>query len=478
MSPAEARAEVGVATATGTAVSARLKWAVLAVILAADVLDLLDATITNIAAPTITADLHGGEALVQWLGASYALALGVLLVTGGRLGDRFGRRRVFLIGLIGFIVASLACGLAFDPASIIVFRFVQGAFGALLIPQGFGILGAVFPREEMGKAFSFFGPVMGLSAVGGPILAGFLIDADLFDLGWRPMFLINIVLGGFAAVAAIRVLPKDDGDADGAVDALGSGLLALAVAGLLYGLIDGSCHGWSIGPILFLAGGVLFFGVFCRRQTSAEEPLIKPSLLRNRGFTSGLILGVVFFAAVAGLLYVLSLFMQHGLGYSPTRAAIGLAPIAAGIVVASIASHRLIGVLGRNLIFIGLVITLAGTAWMFALVHASGTGIGRWALVAPVLLMGLGMGTCFGTVYDVTIGDIDQEEAGSAGGSLGAVQQLANAIGAAVVTTVYFHSGDQAPAMKTSLEVVAGVAVLSCGLVWLLPHKAPQDHHH
>src|SRR5689334_14414397 len=126
------------------------RWAVLAVILFAAILDLLDATITNIAAPSIPADLGGGALLVQWLGASYALAMGVLLVLGGRLGDKFGRRRLFLIGVTGFTLASVACGLAFDPVSIIVFRLFQGAFGALLIPQGFGILGTVFPRDEIG----------------------------------------------------------------------------------------------------------------------------------------------------------------------------------------------------------------------------------------------------------------------------------------------------------------------------------------
>ena len=135
------------------------------------------------------------EPVRGWLGASYALSLGVLLVTGGRLGDKYGRRRTFLIGIAGFTAASLACGLAWDPTSIIVARLIQGAFGALLIPQGFGILGSVFPREHIGKAFSAFGPILGLSAVGGPLLAGVLIDANLFGLGWRPMFLINIVLG-------------------------------------------------------------------------------------------------------------------------------------------------------------------------------------------------------------------------------------------------------------------------------------------
>ncbi|MEV0424232.1 MFS transporter [Streptosporangium canum] len=470
-----------VSPAEPEAVSPGKRWAILAVILSADVLDLLDATITNIAAPTIAEDLHGGEALIQWLGAGYALALGVLLVVGGRLGDRYGRRRLFLIGITGFTLASIACGLAFDPGSIIIARLSQGAFGALLIPQGFGILGSVFPRDQIGRAFSAFAPTMGVSAVGGPILAGALIDADILGLGWRSMFLINLVLGGVTILAAARLLPKDTGNRSTPVDGIGSGLLAAAMLGLLFGLIDGSAHGWTPVPILSVTGGAVFFGLFCRRQLTAASPLIEPSLLRNRGFTSGLILGVAFFAAVSGLLYVLSLFMQNGLGYTPVKAALGLAPVAAGIVIASVASYRLIGGLGRGLVLIGLLITLTGTGWLLVLVLTAGTSTGPWALLPPALIIGLGMGTCFGTVYDVTIGDIAPEEAGSAGGSLSAVQQLANAIGAAVVTTLYFRTlatGGETRAVVYSLAAVAAITLACCGLVRLLPRKAPpQDHH-
>jgi len=268
-------------------------WVVLGIVLVADIMDLLDSTITTIAAPTISSSLHGGPGLIKWLGASYALALGVLLVTGGRLGDKYGRRRTFLIGIAGFTAASLACGLAWDPPSIIVARLVQGAFGALLIPQGFGILGSVFPREHIGKAFSAFGPILGLSAVGGPLLAGLLIDANLFGLGWRPMFLINIVLGAAGLAAGLRLLPRDAGDRAVSIDVLGSALLAACMLGLLFGLIQGSTDGWTAAPVAALAAGVIFFAAFAQRQRTAAVPLIKPSLLRNRGFTAGLILGLV-----------------------------------------------------------------------------------------------------------------------------------------------------------------------------------------
>ncbi|MEV5437758.1 MFS transporter [Streptomyces sp. NPDC052682] len=448
-------------------------------ILAADVLDLLDATITNVAAPTITRDIGGGESLVQWLGASYALALGALLVTGGRLGDKYGRRRLFLLGLAGFVTASLACGLAGHPTLLVLARLAQGACAALVIPQGFGILAATWPRERLGQAFSLFGPVMGLSAVGGPILAGFLIDADLAGLGWRPLFLINLVLGGAALPAAYRLLPRDPGSPGTVVDAPGSALLSAALLALLGGLIDGSAHGWTARPLTLLLLGLALAAAFCHRQRTAAHPLIQPSLLRNRGFTSGLVLGIVVFATTAGLLYVLSLFLQHGLHRSPTGTALALVPLTAGIVVASLACHGLIHTHGRRLVLAGLLVILAGCAHLGLLVAHSGTDTGAWALVPPLFVIGLGMGTGFGTIYDVTIGDIAPEEAGSASGSLNAVQQLANAVGAAAVTTVYFRTtGGEVRALTVSLTVVAIATLLCLPLARLLPRKAPEQHGH
>jgi EmrB/QacA subfamily drug resistance transporter len=449
-------------------------WAVLGIVLVADIMDLLDSTITTIAAPTISARLHGGPELIKWLGASYALSLGVLLVTGGRLGDRYGRRRTFLIGIAGFTAASLACGLAWDPASIIVARLVQGAFGALLIPQGFGILGSIFPREQIGRAFSAFGPILGLSAVGGPLLAGVLIDANLFGLGWRPMFLINIVLGLAGLAAGVRLLPRDHGDPGVSIDTAGSALLAGTMLGLLYGLIQGSADGWTASPIAAIVAGLACFAAFCQRQRTAAAPLIKPSLLHNRGFTAGLILGLVFFAAVAGMIYAVSLYLQRGLDYSPLRAAVvGFAPVAAGIVIASVACMSLVTKLGRNLSLAGIVVTVGGVSWLLAIVLQSGTAATAASLAPAMTVIGLGMGATFGTFYDLAIGDIDPAEAGSASGSLSAIQQLANAIGPAVVTTIYFGalSLGQAHAMSVSLVAVIGIGAASCLVVPLLPRK-------
>ncbi|MFD8010754.1 MFS transporter [Streptomyces sp. NPDC058955] len=202
-------------------------------------------------------------------------------------------------------------------------------------------------------------------------------------------------------------------------------------------------------------------------------------MFTNRGFVSGLVLGIAFFAAVSGLLYVISLFLQDGLGYSPLRTALtGSAPMAAGIVIASIACYRLIARLGRTLILIGLGTTLAGTLALAAAVHTWGTGTGPAAIVLAAVVTGLGMGTCFGTVYDITLGDVTPDEAGSGSGSLTAVQQLANALGAAAVTTVYLHTPTRAAhGMLLSLLIVAGITLACCGLVRLLPKNAQPQHH-
>jgi EmrB/QacA subfamily drug resistance transporter len=458
----------------------RLRLILILVILA-DVLDLMDSTITNIAAPTIARDIGGGESLIKWLGASYALAMGVLLVVGARLGDRYGKRRMFLVGIAGFTLASLAAGTSVDPVMLITARLFQGGFGALLIPQGIGLLIASFNREQMRGAFSVFGPVMGASAILGPILAGFIISANIGGLSWRPIFLINIVLGTAGFVAALRVLPKDEQPTERVlIDGLGASLLGASMFGLIYGLIEGSTDGWTAIPIGFLAAGAALLAAFWVRQRMAADPLILPSLLANRGFTAGMLLGLAFFAAVNGLAYVISLFFQTGLGMTARAASIALSPFMIGIIIASFVCRPLLGKLGRTMVVIGLGLTLAGAAGVWATVLNQGTHVSLWTLAPSILVLGIGAGACFTSLYDVAIGDVAPAESGSASGSLSAVQQLASAIGSAVVTTVYFSQRLEhgaAHAMTVSVAVVAAIAALGLGLVWLLPKAAPTEEH-
>ncbi|MBC9714695.1 MFS transporter [Streptomyces sp. TRM66268-LWL] len=465
---------------TAASLSRTALWLILGLVLLADALDMIDSTVTNIAAPTIVNDIGGGASLIKWLGSAYALAMGVLLVIGGRLGDKYGQRRLFLIGMAGFTAASAVAGLSPDPALLVVARAVQGAFGALMIPQGMAILTKTFPRDMLRKAFQLFGPLLGLASVGGPVLAGFVIDADFGGLSWRPVFLINLALGVLGLFAATRLLPKDDGDRGTSVDGWGAGLLAVTMFGLMFGLIEGSTYGWSALSLGSLAVGVVFLALFVRRQRTAAEPLIKPTLLRNKGFTSGLFVGLLYFAVTSGLTYVISLFLQQGLHASPGDTALGMLPLTLGIIVAAFAGMALAAKLGRTLILIGMLLTLAGAGWLLALVLASGLSVGLWALAPAVFLTGLGMGACFGTIFDIALGDIDPDEAGSASGSLTAIQQLANGIGSATVTTVYFHflPGGSTHAMTISLIVVLATTAACLPALRLLPRKAQEGAGH
>jgi EmrB/QacA subfamily drug resistance transporter len=453
-----------------------LLWAILGLVILADALDVIDSTITNIAAPTIAHDLGGGVTLIKWLGPAYMLAMGVLLVIGGRLGDKFGQRKLFMIGMGGFTLASAVAGFSPDPTLLIIARVAQGAFGALLIPQGMAIMTKAFDKEMLGKAFGLFGPMLGISSVLGPVLAGFIISANIFGLTWRPIFLINLVLGTIGLILAAKILPRDeDSDRSIVIDSWASGILAVTMFGLLYGLIEGSTNGWSAAPIVSILVGILAFVAFAFRQRRAEYPLIKPSLFHNRGFTSGLIVALVAFAAGTGLMFVLSLFLQEGLHASARDAALALVPMTIGLIVAGFAAMGgLVTKLGRRLVFIGLAVNLLGCGWVLALVNFAGTSLGFWALAPALFITGIGIGASFAAIPTIALGDAKPDEAGSASGAFSSIQQLSSAIGSAAVASVFFQAATSGfiQAMEVALIVVLAMTALSIPFVALMPRKA------
>lgn len=457
--------------------STKSVWLTLIIVLLADAMDLIDSTITNIAAPSIVADLGADDSVIKWLGAAYALALGSLLVLGGKLGDKFGQRGTFLVGMAGFILASATAGLALSPEMLIASRVAQGMFGALLIPQGMAIMTATFPKPMLQKAFGVFAPMLGVFAVGGPILGGVLIDANLFGLQWRPVFLINLVVGGVAFVMAVKVLPHVPARPHTRIDVLGSGLLVVALFGVLFGLIEGSSDGWSAAPIVAIVIGALVFAAFVWRQARTAEPLLPRTLLANRGFTAGLIVGLLVFAGFSGLMYVISLFFQLGLGYTPTQTSLNLIPLTIGIMGGSGIAAALITRLARRLVVLGLVAMLVGIgAWLLFL-QASGLDLAWWQSAIATLFMGLGAGICFSSIFNTALGDVDAEEAGSASGSLSAVQQVANGVGSALVTSIFLTllpAGDIA-AVSVTLIALIGLIAACLLVVPLLPRTAIAD---
>ncbi|MFG3436572.1 MFS transporter [Nonomuraea sp. NPDC047897] len=464
----------------------RRRWAALAVILAAEVMDLLDALVTTIAAPTIRADLGGSASLVQWLGAGYTLAMAVGLITGGRLGDLYGRKRMFVVGAFGFTATSLLCGLAVSPEMLVGGRVLQGLFGAVMIPQGLGLIKEMFPPEEIGKAFGLFGPVIATSSVGGPILAGWLVDADLFGTGWRMIFLINLPVGLAAAVAAMRLLPELRLPDATRLDLVGVLLVSVAGVLLLYPLIQGQELGWPAWTFASMAASLAVFALFgaheSRRARSGGDPLVTPSLFRKRAFTGGLVAGLAFFSGLMGLSLVFTLYTQVGLGYGPLKAGLtGLPQAVGGVIGFGLAMSGLQERLGRGLLQIGTGVMATGAAVLGLTIHLTGLQVGPWQLAPGLALVGIGMGLTMAPFFDIVLAGVDPHESGSASGTLTAMQQLGAALGTAVLGTLFFdllaRRWSFGAAMQATVWVEIGLLALTFVLSFLLPRRArPLPH--
>jgi EmrB/QacA subfamily drug resistance transporter len=459
----------------------RWRWVALFVILAAEVMDLLDALVTSIAAPTIQKDLGGSSSLVQWLVAGYTLAMAVGLITGGRLGDLYGRKRMFVIGALGFTAASLLCGIAANPEMLIAGRVVQGLFGAVMLPQGLGLIKEMFPPQEMGKAFGMFGPVMTISSVGGPILAGWLIDADLFGTGWRMIFLINLPLGLAAALAGMRFLPEFRLSNATKLDLVGMLLVSAAAFLLIFPLIQGRELDWPAWTFVSMAASIVVFAVFgryeSRRAASGKDPLVTPSLFRKRAFTGGLVAGLAFFTGMIGLSLVFTLYTQVGLGYSPLKAGLtGLPQAIGGVIGFGLAMSGLQEKLGRGLLQIGTAVMAVGAGVLGLTIHLVGTDVSPWQLSPGLAFVGIGMGLTMAPFFDIVLSGVEPHESGSASGTLTATQQLGGALGSALLGTLFFNllksQWSFGSAMQVTIWVEIGLLVLTFLLAYLLPRKA------
>jgi EmrB/QacA subfamily drug resistance transporter len=462
----------------------RWRWTAMFVILAAEVMDLLDALVTTIAAPTIRTDLGGDSSLVQWLGAGYTLAMAVGLITGGRLGDLFGRKRMFVIGAFGFTLASLLCGLAVSPEMLVGSRVLQGLFGAVMLPQGLGMIKEMFPPQEIGKAFGMFGPVMTIASVGGPILAGWLVQADFFGTGWRMIFLINLPLGLAAALAGMRFLPDIRLSAATRLDMVGVLLVSVAAFLLIYPLIQGRELGWPAWTFVSMAASAVVFAVFGRyesvRARSGRDPLVTPGLFRKRAFTGGLVAGLAFFSGMIGLSLVFTLYTQVGLGYSPLKAGLtGLPQAIGGVVGFGLAMSGLQVKLGRGLLQIGTLVMAAGAAVLGVTIHSAGVDVVPLELAPGLALVGIGMGLVMAPFFDIVLAGVEPHESGSASGTLTAVQQLGGALGTAVLGTLFFNllasRWSFSSAMQVTIGVEVGLLALTLALSFLLPrHSNPE----
>jgi len=360
-------------------------YVALAIILTATFMILLDISIVNVAIPSIQRDLHASFAQIQFVIAGYQLAYGVVLITAGRLGDIVGRKRMFMIGVAGFTVASLLCGLSQSGTQIVAARVFQGLMASLMYPQIFSIIRVTFPPRELPKALGILGAVIGVATITGPLAGGLIIQGNFFGLDWRPIFLINVPIGVFAVLAASLRLPESKSPDAPRLDLTGVAIVTVALFLLTYPLVEGRDAGWPWWSFMMLAASavvMVFFVVFeRRREAGGLDPLVVSSLFRNRAFVVGLLFFFVFFSGLPSFFLVLNLWLQIGLGFTALHSGLTIIPFAIGSGSASGLSIRLIPRFGKRILLIGAALAAIGVAVTIYSIHVIGTDLHSWQLI-------------------------------------------------------------------------------------------------
>ncbi|MFI6663139.1 MFS transporter [Streptomyces sp. NPDC050523] len=414
----------------------------LAVVLLAAFMQLTDVSIVNVAIPSIHRELRAGYAVIEWVVAGYQLAFAVVLITGGRLGDIFGRKRLFVIGAAGFTIASILCGMAPTAGILVGTRVLQGIAGALMFPQIFSIVQATFPAHERSKAFGAVAAVMGVATTAGPLLGGLLVHADIAGLGWRTIFLVNVPIGVIAVLAGPCVLLESRSPQPLRLDPIGMILVSAALFAVLYALTQGRQLGWPAWTLALIAAGLTMLGLFTlyeRHKTRIDgSPLVVLGLFRQRAFVVGLLLSLIVFSAVTAFFFAFSISLQNGLGFTALHSSLTTTPWAACSAAASVASIRLAPRLGRTSLIVGSALLTLGMAGVVLTVHHHGTGLDSRDLIAPLAIGGLGMGSVVAPLVNGALSGIRAGDTGSASGVLSTVQQVGGAVGVVIVSMISF----------------------------------------
>ncbi|WP_129309368.1 MFS transporter [Streptomyces sp. L2] len=400
----------------------------------------LDGTIVAIANPAIQKDLHASFSDVQWITNGYFLALAVSLITAGKLGDRFGHRQTFLIGVTGFAAASGAIGLSNSIAAVVTFRVFQGVFGALLMPAALGLLRATFPAEKLNMAIGIWGMVIGASTAGGPILGGVLVE----HVNWQSVFFINVPVGALALLLGLLILldhraalgrsPENGHSAPRSFDLPGIALLSGAMFCLVWALIKAPAWGWGDGRTwAFIAGSVLLFALFAFWETKVAEPLIPLGLFRSVPLSAGVLLMVLMAIAFMGGLFFVTFYLQNVHGMSPIDAGLHLLPLTGMMIVGSPLAGAMITKLGPRIPLAGgMVATAVAMYGMSTLTAGTGSGV----MSVWFALLGLGLAPVMVGATEVIVGNAPMELSGVAGGLQQAAMQIGGSLGTAVLGAV------------------------------------------
>jgi len=446
--------------------SATRRWSAFAVLLVGAFLPPLDFFIVNVALPSIQSTLHASAAELQLVISGYAAAYAVFLITGGRLGDLFGRRRIFLVGISGFGLTSLLCGLATSPAMLIVGRVLQGLSAAAMAPQGLASIHALFPERERARALGLYGAAVGLAAVAAQALGGALITADIFHLDWRVIFLINLPVVVAVLVFGLPLLPDARGDSPAPIDRIGVLLCALTLGLLIVPLVEGRELGWPWwASAMLMACPVAAVGFWRYEKAYGRRggvPLISVDLVRRPGLVSGLT-GVLFFYVVSAFFLVFSVYLQSALGLTPLETGLVFLPFGVGAFIGPLTTPLAIRLFGHWVPAIGMMLEVAGCGLLAGLVAAApGQMPDQVPLIVAVGLLGFGQGWALPTTVRSVINRAPETGSGMIAGITNSALQISAALGVAVIGGVFFSVAGASPDPATMARAL-GVAMLCIG---------------
>ncbi|MER7515716.1 MFS transporter [Streptomyces sp. NPDC126499] len=441
-------------------------------------LPLIDFFIVNVALPTIDRDLAAGPALLELVVAGYGLSYAVLLVLGGRLGDLFGRRRLFLAGMAAFGLTSLVCGLAPDAWTLVAARVAQGAASALMLPQVLATIHSSTSGARHAKALSLYGATAGLSMVAGQILGGVLVAADIAGTGWRAIFLVNVPVALLGLLLAARAVPETRSDRPAPVDVPGTLLLALSLVTLLAPLTEGRAAGWPVWTwvslVVFPFAAGAFWWVELRADRRGGTPLVPPSLLGLVSLRRGLAIVLPFSVGFGGFMFVVAVALQQGLAMGAVVSGAALVPMATAFFVASLAGPRLVGRWGTRVVPVGAVIQALGLGLLAWTVASGWPDLSGWSLLPGMAVAGLGQGFQLPVLFRVVLSEVPAERAGVGSGVMVTTQQSALALGVATLGSLFLSLAGSSPdgmgtALVTTLLVQLGLVVLTLPLSLRLP---------